>query len=190
MSRASRASLVILLAVLSFPLPALAAQAEHGGWGIWETIGRVFNLALLLGALIYLLRRPLREYFEQRTDEIRKRLREAEQARDEANAKLDEIGSRMARLDAELAEIQQTAAREAEEERQRVVESARSDAEKIVSMARREIDGLMKSARLELKCHTADLSVNLAEEVIRREMRPEDRERIFQGFLEELEKKG
>ena len=43
-----------------------------------------------------------------------------------------------------------------------------------------------KAARAELRAYTAEQSVRLAEDIIRREMRPEDDARLVKEYVEEL----
>ena len=172
--------------VVVLVLPVCAAASEEQGWGILLTVGRLFNLALVVWILARLLKKPLASFFESRTQSIREQFAEAEQARREAESKLAEIESRMSRLDLELAEMRQSAEKEAQEERQRVLLEADRDAERIIHRARQEIDGLTKIAQQDLRTHAAQLSVRLAEEQIRSDIKDEDRQNLFAGFLQGL----
>lgn len=150
------------------------------------TLGRLFNLALVIGVLIFAARKPLANFFAARTESIRQQLAEAQAARQEAEAKLAEVESRMSRLDEELQAMKATAENEAQEEYARILREAGRDADKIVERARREIEGMTRAAQMELKSHVADLSVRLAEETIRREISDEDKGRIFARFVTRL----
>ena len=60
------------------------------------------------------------------------------------------------------------------------------DARKLREQARREIESAVKVARAELRSFAAEQSVRLAEEMIRRELRPEDDARLVQEYVDEL----
>lgn len=169
-------------------VPSAVFAAEGGGdrWGLWLVFGRLFNLAILVGILVWVARKPLSEFLASRTQKIRDQLAEAQAARLEAETKLAEIESQMSRLDDELRELKATAERDAQEEYQRLLAEAERDAEKIIESARREIDGMTRAAQMELKAYVANLSVQLAEDTIRREIRDEDRRRIFTRFVSNL----
>ncbi len=168
-------------------LPTVAFAAEEGSkWGILLPMGRFFNLALVIGVLVWVARKPLTNFYAARTQMIREQLAEAQAARAEAEAKQAEIEARMSRLDEELREIREQAEKEAQEEYRRLVEAASRDAERIVVRAREEIDGMMRAAQLELKAHVAELSVRMAEEKICREITNEDHNRLFAGFVAKL----
>ena len=57
---------------------------------------------------------------------------------------------------------------------------------KLREQARREIESAAKAARAELRQFAAEQSVRLAEEMIRREIRPEDDARLVKEYVEEL----
>src|SRR2546421_9994294 len=69
------------------------------------TFARIFNLLLFVGLLYFLLRRTLSEAFRARQEGIRNDLMRAEEERNAAVAKLEEVEGRLARLDAEVEAI-------------------------------------------------------------------------------------
>jgi len=177
-----------LALVAALPANALASE-ESNKWGIWLDIGRVFNLALVVGLLVWATRKPLANFFSGRTQAIREQLEEAQKARKNAEEKLAEIESRMSRLDDELQEIQNSSEKEARKEYQRLVEAAGQDAEKALERSRQEIDAMTRTARQELKLHAAELAVKLAEEKIRGEITDADHERLLARFVTGLGEK-
>jgi F-type H+-transporting ATPase subunit b len=170
--------------------PALlmaAEQAEAGG--LWSpNLWRVLNLLVFVIFLVYVLRNKIGigRFFDNRADSIVKKLEQAARDKQEAQERLEELESRLGRLDQELAQIRADAERQAEREGARIQQAAEADAEKIRLTARREIEGAMKAARSELRAFVADQSVALAERIITREIRPEDNARMLNRFIDEL----
>jgi F0F1-type ATP synthase membrane subunit b/b' len=82
--------------------------------------------------------------------------------------------------------VREQSRREAEAESERIRRSADEDAEKLREQARREIESAGKAARQELRQFAAKESVRLAEEMIRRDIRPEDDQRLVNSQVEEL----
>jgi ATP synthase F0 subunit b len=150
------------------------------------TIAKLINLLLFAGLMYYFLRRPIKEAFRARQESIRNELMRAEEERDAAVARLGEVEGRLAHLDAEVATIRANAQREAAEERARVEHATEEEIRKIREQARREIESTAKSARAELRAFTAEQSVMLAEEMIRRDIRPEDDTHLVREYVEEL----
>ena len=150
------------------------------------TFARIFNLLLFVGLLYFLLRRMIGEGFRARQEGIRNDLMRAEEERNAAVAKLEEVEGRLARLDAEVEAIRAQAQREAAEERARIERATEEEIRKIREQARREIESAAKSARAELRAFAAEQSVKFAEELIRRDIRPEDDAHLVREYVEEL----
>jgi F-type H+-transporting ATPase subunit b len=168
-------------------LPESVFASEEGNpWGGWFDVGRVFNLLLVVGVLVWVTRKPLASFFANRSQAIREELAEAQRARAEAESRLAEIELRMSRLDEELKEIAHTSEQEGQDEYQRLLLAADQDAKKIVERSKQEIDGMTRAAQLELKQHAAELSVQMAEDRIRTDITPADRERLFTRFVAKL----
>jgi len=169
--------------------------AEDKGW--WARIGpyldypgfeawKFLNLAIFVIALYLILRRRLSAAFSDRRDTIRRDLERAKQERDEAVAKLKEVEERLARLDSEVATIQEQSRREAAEERERIARATETEVAKLSEQAQRDIESAGKAAKHDLRRFAAERSVALAEEMIRRELRPEDDARLIDRNIKEL----
>lgn len=150
------------------------------------TVAKIFNLLLFVGLMFYFLRRPIKEAFRARQESIRNELMRAEEERDAAVARLEEVEGRLARLDSEVEAIRANAQKEAAEERARIERATEEEIRKIREQARREIESAAKTARAELRAFAAEQSVRLAEEMIRNDIRPEDDARLMRDYVEEL----
>ena len=150
------------------------------------TIAKLVNLLLFIGVMVYFLRRPIKEAFRSCQESIRSELMRAEEERAAAEARLKEVEGRLAHLDAEVEAIRANAQRDAAEERTRVERATEAEMKKIREQARREIESAAKAARAELRTFTAEQSVKLAEEMIRRDIRPEDDAHLAKEYVEEL----
>jgi F-type H+-transporting ATPase subunit b len=160
---------------------------EGEGWQEYlPVLAKVLNLLLFVGLLVYLLRRPVGEAFRARREGIRRELMEAQEERNAALAKLEEVEGRLARLDSEVEGIRAQAQREAAEERARIERATEEEIRKVREQAQREIESAGKAARADLRRYAAEQSVRLAEDLIRRDLRPEDDERLVRAYVDEL----
>lgn len=150
------------------------------------TIAKLVNLLLFVGVMFYFLRRPIKEAFRARQAGIREELMRAEEEKAAAVAQLEEVEGRLARLDAEVESIRAQAQKEAAEERLRIERATEEEMRKIREQARREIESAAKAARAELRTFAAEQSVRLAEEMIRRDIRPEDDAHLAREYVTEL----
>ena len=179
---------MLLSFVISNNLFAFAAGETHWwdypGFELWKFV----NLGIFVLVMVYILTRKAKigDAFKARRENIQRELARAQQERDAALAKLKEVEERLARLDGEVVTIKEQSKREAAEERERIARSTETEITKLGEQAQREIERAGKTARHELRRYTAEQSVRLAEEIIRREMKPEDDARLITRNIEDL----
>lgn len=168
-------------------LASEVAGESSSALGEWlPTIARWFNLLVFLGILYFLLRGPVRNALATRRENIRRDLIRAQEERNAALAKLEEVNARLANLNSEVTTIRQQAEREAATERERLVRATEEESRKLREQAQREIENAGKIARHDLRRYAAEQSVALAEEIIRRDIRPEDDARLVQTYVNDL----
>ncbi len=180
---------MLLSLAISNVLFALAEGGEtrwwdYPGFELWKFV----NLGIFVFLLVYILTRKVKlgEAFKARRENIRRELVRAQQERDAALAKLKEVEERLARLDSEVSAIQEQSRREVAQENERIAHATETEIARLGEQAQREIERAGKTARHELRRYTAEQSVRLAEEMIRREMKPEDDAQLITRNIEEL----
>ena len=166
--------------------PESAAHEET----IAQSIGKWLNFLALVAILYMFLKRGLKvdQKFKSNFEEIQRSIEIARQAKEEAENRLKELEERMTRMNDEVAGIKETASREAEAERKRILESAQREAERIVEFAHREIDTEVRMARKELRRHVADLAVAESRKIIQTEMNDQDQNRILESYIKDFSK--
>lgn len=150
---------------------------------------RFLNLFIFSGAALYLHRRfgrPIREALRARGEGIKRELQRAREERDQALARLAEVEARFANLDTEVAKVKERTAAEAAAEQQRISAATEEELSKLREQAKREIESAGKAARHELRRFAADESVRLAEEILVKEIRPDDDVRLTSQSVQEL----
>ncbi len=149
-------------------------------------IPRAINFLIFAGILIYFLRKPLSRFLSGRVEGIRRDLSEARAKKESVEARLREIESRLGRLDETITELRTTAEQESLAEQARIRAATQTELEKLRVFAGREIEGAKSAAILELKAFAARKSVELAEVLVRGEMRVEDDRRWVSDFADGL----
>lgn len=161
----------------------LEPYLDYPGFEAWKFL----NLGIFVLVLVIALRKfGVPEKFRDRKETIARELARAQHERDAALAKLKEVEERLSLLDTEVANIRQQSVREAAEERERIARLTETEITKLSEQAAREIESAGKAAKKDLRRYTAEQSVRLAEEIVRREMKPEDDARLIANNIEEL----
>ncbi|HVQ39419.1 MAG TPA: ATP synthase F0 subunit B [Pyrinomonadaceae bacterium] len=158
---------------------------NYPGLELWKFA----NLAIFIACALYLHRRfgrPIREALRARSEGIKLELHRAREERDQALAKLAEVEARFQNLDTEVSTVKEKAHLEAEAEKMRLEAATQAEIAKIREQAKREIESAGKAARHELRRFAAQESVRLAEEILEKEIRPEDDARLTSLTVNEL----
>ena len=163
---------------------ASTAGEESFPWK--ETLFKWVNFAILFGGLGYVLRKPLGQFFRERSEGIHRALEEAKAAKARAEGELGEVMKRLSQIEQEIASLKEAATAQSELERQKILEAAKQEAERIVASAQEEVGLLVKHARQELREHSAALVVEVAEEKLKKQIRPEHQAPLFEKFLKSL----
>jgi F-type H+-transporting ATPase subunit b len=153
-----------------------------GGLVFWTLV----TFAAMFAVLSRYAFRPLRRLLQEREDAIRRSLKEAQDARDEARriVSLNEEHLNKAREEARkiMREGQQIVADLKREAQQH----AKEEADAIVRQAQEEIDRQVRKSMDDLKGTVANLSVRIAEQVIRDELDEKRHAELVDGFIERL----
>jgi F-type H+-transporting ATPase subunit b len=151
-----------------------------------ELIYKIINFAILVGALGFVLRKPMAEFLSGRSESIRKALEEGRAALKESQAKLDAVEEKLKHLEEEIAAFRTSAEKEMQAERQRMTEETAREAEKILETARVRIETATRGAKLQLQAFTAQQALQLAEQMIRERLDEPSRQRLVSQFIETL----
>ena len=170
-------------------LPALAAEGGEenifaGDLGnmIWTVV--IFVLVLVvLGKFAW---GPILEGLQARETFIRESLAEAKADRESAEERLKQYEARLAEARAEATALVDEGRRDAEVVRQTIEANAKEEAGKIVERARREIDLAKEAAVEEIYGLTGRLAVEVASQIIRKELTVEDHARLIDEAAQKM----
>jgi F-type H+-transporting ATPase subunit b len=165
-------------------------KAEEGGHAArHEALYKWINFILLAGGLAFVLRKPLSEFFIQRSASIRKSLEEGRKALETSQAQLHAVEEKLQHIEEMMAAFRAAALREMEEEHERIRETAAQEAEKMTESVRVQMDVASKQARLELKLFAAQMAVGRAEEMIVQRLDEPGQKRLVNQFMAQLKAK-
>jgi F-type H+-transporting ATPase subunit b len=166
---------------------ALCASGEGGtkGWVSTDTY-RVMNFAVLVIALVFVLRKPLSQALSSRIKGIKEQLDDLEAQKADAEKKLAEYNQKLAELEKEAEKIVDDYVRQGNEAKARILKEAESSAEKLQVQARRNIEHEFAQAKLELQKEIFEKSLVKAEEIIKGKFTGQDQDRIVDDYLKKV----
>jgi F-type H+-transporting ATPase subunit b len=146
------------------------------------------NFVIIIVLLVLIAKSKVPAAFRGRTDSIQKGIAEARKASEEARRRLNDIESRLARLDTEIAAMSAAADTEARREEARIHAAVEEDKRKIVEAAEQEIAAAARLARIELRAYVGELAVALAEKRI--QVSAATDQELVRAFVDQLGKNG
>lgn len=182
-------SSIVAAAIFVFASVAAAAGGSHEDSAevLKTTIYQGLNLALLLGVLIYVGRKPISEFFSTRRSGIQSELSQAAELLSQAELRNSELQRRLIDLGSEVEGIKVEAARRAEEEAGRILADARATAERIRRDAQGAVAQELRRAQSRLREEAADLALEIAARKLSEQVGDADRERLVDEFILRVE---
>jgi F-type H+-transporting ATPase subunit b len=147
----------------------------------------LITFAILLFILSKYAWKPLIKAMEDREHGYQKIFDEAERARTEAAALLEEHRNQLARAHEQIRGLIDEARRDAESTKDDIITKAKSEADATVQRAKREIGTAKDEALLEIWSKSADLAVSVAEKVLSREIGPDEHRRLIELATQQVQ---
>jgi F-type H+-transporting ATPase subunit b len=151
--------------------------------------GLLFWMVVSFSILLLILRKfawkPLLKMIQDREDEIAKSLDSANAAK----AQMEQLTAQNEAIMKEARAEREAMLREAKETKDKIVAeaqtAAKAEADKMILAARQEIEAEREAAKSEIYSKVAELSVNIAEKILRRELSSKNKQ---DEYVEELVK--
>ena len=176
-------------------LLASAALASSGGEsggdaaGQWKDFGwRILNTVILLAILYKLMWAKMKGFFVDRREAIKAQMDQAETAMAEAEDKFKEYSDRLDKATGEIAGIAEMIKAQGVAEREKIIESAKNSSEKMKEDAKARMEQEYNKASKKLRIEAAELSVLMAEDILKKSVKPQDHENMVKDFLERMVK--
>jgi F-type H+-transporting ATPase subunit b len=171
-------------------LVIITATEEGHGFN-WTFVGeQTVNLIILLAVLAYYLKDPIRNFMVERRGIIGNEIEEARKTIEEARKKYQEYSEKISKMEDEIKSLQETLRKEGEVEREEIVRQAQAASQKIGEEARETIKLETAKARREIQAEAASLAVELAESIIKQNIKDSDEKRFMEDFIKKVEEEG
>jgi F-type H+-transporting ATPase subunit b len=185
-----RKLLLTVLATAMLPTMALASE-ESASPGLFSgDVGVAIWTVIIFALVVFVLARyawgPMLNALQARETFIRDSLQKAASERESAEQLLRDYEQKLAAARAEATAIVEEARRDAESVKTKVEQAAREEGERLIDRARQEIGLARDKAVKDLYRASSQLATDLASRILRREIRPEDHERLISESLAQL----
>ena len=178
--------IVFFLAVTGL---AYASGEAEGGNSAEKWIGlgkKTFNFVVLFGLLWWLSAAKIKEFFVNRRAEIKESLEKAVERKADAEKKYREYSEKIDKASTEIDGIIEMIKAQGVAEKQKIIEDAERTAKKMKEDAHARIEQEMKKATEQLKTQAVELSVQMAEEILKRSITQDDHTAMVKEYVNKV----
>jgi F-type H+-transporting ATPase subunit b len=175
----------IVLFILGVILAYLVDEGQTH-LGVPDYIWLPVNLTLFLYVLSRLVGKPMMASLDARRDGIVEDLQKAREQLEEADRLQADAAKRLADVESEIGALREKAAADGEAEAARIAEQTREEEARFLRRVEDEISRRETETRARLAQDAADLTAQMARELLEREMTDEDRRRVLERSLDAM----
>jgi F-type H+-transporting ATPase subunit b len=179
-------TLLVFLISISIAFAATEGEGGHRAQKWLELAKKSFNVVILIGLLYWLLAAQIKEFFSGRRVEIKKNLEESVEKKAEAEKKYREYSEKIDKASVEIDGIFEMIKAQGITEKQKIIEDAEKAAKKMKEDARMRIEQELKGASDQLKAQAVQLSVQMAEEILKRSITAQDHEVMVKEYMDKV----
>ena len=181
----------VLIAGLMVLVAGTVAYAAGGGEEHhpidWKDFGyRMFNFIILAGFLWWLSAKKVKEFFAGRRNDIKESLNQAQAAKEDAERKYKEYVSKLEKATEEIDGIAELIKVQGMAEKEKMIEEAQKAAVKIEEDTKARMEQEFSTARNQLRAEAAQLSIQLAEELLKRNITIQDHEKMVKEYMDKV----
>ena len=178
---------IFVLLVVAGVVFAAEAEGGHNSTELLKGLGlKTFNFVVLVGFLYWLLASKIKDFFSGRRVEIKESLEKAVERKAEAEKKYREYSEKLDKASLEIDGIFEMIKAQGITEKQKIIEDAEKTAKKMKEDASARIEQEMKKATEQLKAQAVELSVKMAEEILKRSITKDDHKAMVEDYINKV----
>jgi F-type H+-transporting ATPase subunit b len=169
----------------------LASGGDEGGHEggksqLFEFAWKTLDFIVLVGFLYWMLAAKVKDFFAGRRVEIKESLEKSAEQKADAEKKYREYSEKLDKASAEIDGIFEMIKAQGVTEKQKIIEDAEKAAQKIKEDAQTRIEQELKKASDELRAQAVALSVQMAEEILKRNITAKDHEAMVKEYMDKV----
>ena len=175
---------VFLLMIVSVALAS--EEGGHDGKKMFEFMWKTIDFVALVILLWWLAGAKIKAFFAGRRQDIKDSLENSARQKKEAEEKYKEYSDKIDKASAEIDGIFEMIKAQGVTEKQKIIEEAEKVAKKIKEDSQMRTTQELKKASDQLRAEAVILSVQLAEDIIKKNIAVQDHEAIVKEYMEKV----
>ncbi len=183
--------LSLVLSLLIVLISACMVYASGGGEGHessqWKGFAfKTVNAVLIIGFLVWMLAPKIKSFFAGRRQEIKESLESTAVQKADAEKQYREYAEKIDKASLEIDGIFDMIKAQGVVEKQKIIEDATKVAEKMKEDAQARLEQELKKASGQLRSEAVLLSVQMAEEILKKNITTQDHEAMVKEYMDKV----
>ncbi|HRY38146.1 MAG TPA: ATP synthase F0 subunit B [Smithellaceae bacterium] len=183
--------LSLVLSLLIVLISACMVYASGGGEGHessqWKGFAfKTVNAVLIIGFLVWMLAPKIKSFFAGRRQDIKESLESTAVQKADAEKQYREYAEKIDKASLEIDGIFEMIKAQGVVEKQKIIEDATKVAEKMKEDAQARLEQELKKASGQLRSEAVLLSVQMAEEILKKNITTQDHEAMVKEYMDKV----
>jgi len=176
----------VLFLVTSVVYASGGGEGGHEGSKWVDFLWKTLDFVVLVGFLYWLLAAKIKEFFVGRRQSIKDSLEKSSEQKAEAEKKFREYSEKIDKASAEIDGIFEMIKAQGVAEKQKIIEDAEKIAQKMKEDAQMRTQQELKKASDQLRTEAVLLSVQMAEEILKKNITAQDHEVMVREYMDKV----
>lgn len=181
----------LLLSLLIVLLSVCMLYASGGGHGedasLWKGFAfKTLNAVIIIGLLVWMLAPKIKDFFSGRRQEIKESLETTAVQKADAEKQYREYAEKIDKASLEIDGIFEMIKAQGVVEKQKIIEDANKVAQKMKEDAQARLEQELKKASSQLRSEAVALSVEMSEEILKKNITAQDHEAMVKEYMDKV----
>ena len=163
---------------------ALAAETTNNWRSTFDLVMRWVNFLIIAFVLVKFGRKPIKDFFASRREEIDLQIKKYEQQKEAAVEKIEEANNLLNNSIARFEKIKKRIVEDGEKKKQQIIEDARQESMILLTGTRQKIENQIVEARNLIRSELIESAIALAEQRLPEEITAADEQKLIDHFME------
>ena len=183
------ATAVLPAITVMFICTQVAVAAETGAdWRpTYDLALRWVNFAILVFLILKYARKPLVNFFKEKSEDVKKEIQEVEKEKAAILAKVEALLKERDRSQERLEALKARIISQGKANKQRIIDDARNEGKIMLEGAQRKVQSKLMSAHANIRAELIDYAVDLAMQKLPTEITEKDNQNLYETYLKSTE---
>ena len=177
-------SIAVITVLLLGSTDALAAETTKNWRSTFDVVMRWLNFGIIAFVLVKFGRKPIKDFFANRRQEIDHQIKKYEQQKEAAEEKIAEATQMLNNSIARFEKIKMRIVEDGEKKKQQIIEGARQESRILLEGTKQRIENQIVGARNLIRSELIESAIALAEKRLPEEITAVDEQKLLDHFME------